>query len=191
MKRYGLNHHVIEVVPNVEQIIEELIEALDQPFADDSIIPSYYVCKAAAQHVKVALTGLGGDELFGGYRRHVGLSLGDLYAKVPAWMRDRIAAPLIRSLPESRNSSDVVDHLKRFARASGASPAVRYQDSLATLSWQERRALYTPEVLASVISPEATQDIVMRPFCEGHTGRQLSVLCNRDLPVDGLASPIA
>ena len=180
-KRYGLNHHVIEVVPNVEQIIEELIEALDQPFADDSIIPSYYVCKVAAQHVKVALTGLGGDELFGGYRRHVGISLGDRYAKVPAWMRERLAAPLIRSLPESRNSSDVVDHLKRFVRASGASPALRYQDSLATLSWEERRALYTPEVLSSVVSPEATQDIIVRPFREGSHGSSVERALRTDL----------
>ena len=71
-QRYRLNHHEINVEPHVTDIIQDIVAAFDEPFADDSVIPSYYVSQAAAGFVKVALTGLGGDELFGGYRRHLG-----------------------------------------------------------------------------------------------------------------------
>ncbi len=59
------------------------MDAFDQPFADDSVVPSYYVSQVAAKHVKVAMTGLGGDELFGGYKRYLGLQLGERYARDP------------------------------------------------------------------------------------------------------------
>jgi asparagine synthase (glutamine-hydrolysing) len=164
--RYGLKHHEIDVAPKLDDILAELVEAFDQPFADDSVVPSYYVCKIAAQHVKVALTGLGGDELFAGYRRHLGLALGERYARLPRWLRDGVVAPLVRRLPEATNSSDVIDHLKRFTRAGGAPAAVRYQDSLATLQWRERAALYTPRVAAAV-TPDATANVVLEKFLDG------------------------
>ena len=75
-QRYRLNHHEISVEPHVADIIEDIVSAFDEPFADDSVIPSYYVSQVAAGFVKVALTGLGGDELFGGYRRHLGVRVG-------------------------------------------------------------------------------------------------------------------
>src|SRR5205823_10339112 len=87
-QRYRLNHHEINVEPRVTDIIQHIVAAFDEPFADDSVIPSYYVSQAAARFVKVALTGLGGDELFGGYRRHLGLRLGDAYAGAPRWLRN-------------------------------------------------------------------------------------------------------
>ena len=133
--RYRLNHHEIEVTPSLEEIIWEVLDAFDQPFADDSIVPTFYICKLAGSHVKVALTGLGGDELFAGYRRHLGLVLGDTYARLPRFLTRGIIEPLLRRIPESRNSSDYVDHLKRFSRSADADAPARYQDSLSSLPW--------------------------------------------------------
>src|ERR1700694_2276689 len=149
-QRYRLNHHEIHVEPHVTEIIQDIVAAFDEPFADDSVIPSYYVSQAAARFVKVALTGLGGDELFGGYRRHLGVRLGDAYGGVPRWLREGVVDPIIRRLPEPRTSSDLVDHLKRFSRASSASPAGRYQDSLTTLPASERARLYSRDAAAQV-----------------------------------------
>ncbi len=146
VKRYNLRHHEINVEPRVADIMGEIVAAFDEPFADDSVVPSYYVSQAAATRVKVALTGLGGDELFGGYRRHLGVRLGDIYGRVPGWIREGVVDPLVRRLPEPKNSSDLVDHLKRFSRASSASPSERYQDSMSTLPLHQRRALYRPDV---------------------------------------------
>jgi asparagine synthase (glutamine-hydrolysing) len=149
-QRYRLNHHEINVEPHVGEIIGDIVQAFDEPFADDSVIPSYYVSQQAAGFVKVALTGLGGDELFGGYRRHLGVRWGDAYARAPRWLRDGVVAPLIRRLPEPRNGSDFVDHLKRFARASQSRSAGRYQDSMSTLPQPERARLYTPAAAAHI-----------------------------------------
>lgn len=149
-KRYGLNHHEIDIEPHVDDIIGEIVEAFDEPFADDSVVPSYYVSQAAASHVKVALTGLGGDELFGGYRRHLGIKLGDHYARVPRLLREGVIDPIVRRLPEPRSSSDIIDHLKRFSRSSSGSSASRYQDSLASLPESVRRNLYAADVQAQI-----------------------------------------
>ncbi len=149
-QRYRLNHHEINVEPHVADIIEDIVAAFDEPFADDSVIPSYYVSREAARFVKVALTGLGGDELFGGYRRHLGVRVGDAYGRVPRWVREGILSPLIRRLPEPRSSSDMVDHLKRFSRASSGSPSGRYQDSMSTLPAYERVQLYSQHAAAEM-----------------------------------------
>jgi len=66
-ERYGSNHHEIVLEANVLNILPQLIEYLGEPFADSSLIPSHYVCQAIGTHIKVALSGDGGDELFGGY----------------------------------------------------------------------------------------------------------------------------
>jgi asparagine synthase (glutamine-hydrolysing) len=67
--RYRTNHREYEVRPDVETLLETIVRAFDEPFGDYSAIPSYYVCKTAKQQVTVALSGLGGDELFCGYER--------------------------------------------------------------------------------------------------------------------------
>jgi asparagine synthase (glutamine-hydrolysing) len=164
--RYKLNHRELDVTPNLEEIVADIVTAFDQPFADDSVVPSYYVSKMAASHVKVALTGLGGDELFAGYRRHLGLLYAEHYQRVPRFIRESLIQPALACVPESRNSSDWVDHLKRFARAEGASAAERYRDMMTTLPWAERRALYTPDV-SRQIDATTTEQVISRPFSHG------------------------
>jgi asparagine synthase (glutamine-hydrolysing) len=162
-RRYRLNHHEINVEPHVTEIIEDIVAAFDEPFADDSVIPSYYVSKEAARVVKVALTGLGGDELFGGYRRYFGLRVGDSYCRMPRWLRERLVDPLVQRLPEPKSSSDLIDHLKRFSRASSLPPSARYQDSMITLPTVERLRLYVKEV-AGLIDPALTAATLTATF---------------------------
>jgi asparagine synthase (glutamine-hydrolysing) len=68
-QRYHADYREFEVQPRLDEIIDFIVQSFDEPFADDSVVPTYYICKLARQHVTVALTGLGGDELFGGYER--------------------------------------------------------------------------------------------------------------------------
>ena len=87
---YGTEHHELLVEPNDLKVLEELLSSFDEPFADSSAIPTYLVSRLARQHVKVVLSGDGGDELFAGYdryvvdhrRRHLGL-LGNLGLGAP------------------------------------------------------------------------------------------------------------
>ncbi len=71
----GADHTTLTVEPNIEQDLRFLIRTMGEPFADSSILPTYWLSKAARRHVTVALSGDGGDELFGGYERYLGLRL--------------------------------------------------------------------------------------------------------------------
>ncbi|MCL4209410.1 MAG: hypothetical protein KJZ68_01995, partial [Phycisphaerales bacterium] len=69
-RHLGTNHRTLDVAMKPAEDLVHLIDLLGQPFGDSSILPAYWVSKAARQHVKVALSGDGGDELFLGYERY-------------------------------------------------------------------------------------------------------------------------
>src|SRR4029077_18241458 len=69
-RQFGTDHHELIVDPNVLNVIDDLAWYLDEPFGDSSALPTYMVSKLAAGHVKVVLSGDGGDELFAGYDKY-------------------------------------------------------------------------------------------------------------------------
>lgn len=69
-KHFGTDHHELVIQPDLISILPELVWAYDEPFADSSMLPTYYVSKLAREHVKVVLTGDGGDEIFAGYKHY-------------------------------------------------------------------------------------------------------------------------
>ncbi|MCX5919259.1 MAG: asparagine synthase-related protein [Deltaproteobacteria bacterium] len=98
--RYGTRHTEDEVLPVFQNLTETIIGAIDEPLADDSTIPSYFVCKAAKQQVTVALSGLGVDENFGGYERYLGFALSRIYERIPHFIRENAICKVIERLPE-------------------------------------------------------------------------------------------
>src|SRR5204862_8221030 len=142
-ERHRAELTVIDIQPDVESIFEPIVRALDEPHADDSAIPTWMLSQAVGSRYKVALTGTGGDELFAGYRRHIGLLATEHYARLPAGVR-RIAGAASRLLPEPRDGTLGIDRLKRFlATGNGAVPD-RFLGLMSRLSNDERLALYTP-----------------------------------------------
>jgi asparagine synthase (glutamine-hydrolysing) len=162
--RYGCDFHEYAVQPDFRDIVGEIVESFDEPFADDSVIPSYYVSQFARRGVKVAMSGLGGDELFAGYERYSGMLLGEYYTRlVPGLLHRYLVRPLVRRLPEPSRGGDRIDHAKRFAESVLRSPAERYLGFVSTLDWPERNRLYTPET-ARETDFGATGRIVTDPF---------------------------
>ena len=102
-----------------EGSLENIVACLEEPIASSSIVPMYFVCQRARQDVKVALIGQGPDELFGGYRRHLGVRYGAVWGAAPPWMR-AAAAKFIARLPRNETlkrglySLDVPDRLQRY-----------------------------------------------------------------------------
>lgn len=114
-KKFGTNHHVIildwdEAVKD----IDELLDNIDEPFADPSLAASYAVSKMTRQYVGAALTGDAGDELFAGYNKYLIGYYSSLYKSVPVFLRKGIAEPIIRGLPKNtgiyRKANKVIEN---------------------------------------------------------------------------------
>ncbi len=121
-RRLNTDHHEFVVNPDVCRLVEEIVWHHDEPFADVSSIPTYVVSKMAREHVTVALSGDGGDEVFGGYERYVVDRRRRLYDRIPAFLRGGLAH-ISRSLPQGAYG-------KRFLRNISLEPAARYVDSV-------------------------------------------------------------
>jgi asparagine synthase (glutamine-hydrolysing) len=119
--RYGTEHHELLVQPDPELLLLALADAFDEPFADSSALPTYLVSQLAAEHVKVALSGEGGDELFGGYYTYAADLMADRLAPLA-----RIARPLVEALPASTRKASLDYKAKRFVRAAHLPPLERH-----------------------------------------------------------------
>jgi asparagine synthase (glutamine-hydrolysing) len=167
------------------------VNAFDEPFADDSVIPSYYVSQFTRQHVKVALSGLGGDELFAGYDRYSGVLLSQYYSRlVPGLLHRKLVQPLVERLPEPWRGGGRVDHAKRFVAAALQSSSQRYLRFVSTIPPTERRLLFAPDI-ASQIDFHATDRIITDPYercgAPDDVSRALYVDFKTYLPEDILA----
>jgi asparagine synthase (glutamine-hydrolysing) len=121
------------------------------------VIPTSYICKLARQQVTVALTGLGGDELFAGYERHLGLKMSATYRRVPGFLRRRVVKPLVDAIPERRDGRYTVNHLKRFVRSAELPSSRRYLDYVTIFDAAAKRRIYRPEALAGGV-PDRSGD---------------------------------
>lgn len=140
-RRCGARHEIIDVSPDVTGILDELVDAFDQPMADASAVPTYYLTQATAREVKVALSGLGGDELFGGYERHAALVLSDRLPRPPAWAARAATSLASRALPLLGGGGLAGDRLERFLRAMGEPAAERYLGFVTRMPRPELAAL--------------------------------------------------
>jgi asparagine synthase (glutamine-hydrolysing) len=116
----GSTHTSVHITKAMfEEALPKIVAALEEPIAASSIVPMYFVCQRARQDVKVALVGQGPDELFGGYKRHIGVRYGGWWAGLPGWVRTPIAStvaalPRNETLKRGIHSLDVPDRMHRY-----------------------------------------------------------------------------
>jgi asparagine synthase (glutamine-hydrolysing) len=172
-ERYGTDHHELLVQPDAAALLPALAEAFDEPFADSSAIPTYLVSELARRHVKVALSGEGGDELFGGYNYYAGHALARRLAPA-AWL----LRPLVERLPTSTGKPSSFDwQAKRFVRAARLSTLERHYAWKSVFTPVERAELVHPDRRASVDPLE-----IMRPhFAETDGSEELARVMGLDL----------
>ncbi|MFN0138159.1 MAG: asparagine synthase (glutamine-hydrolyzing) [Phycisphaerae bacterium] len=134
--RFQTEHRTFRVTPDAHAILETLAYHYDEPFADSSAIPTWYVSRHTREHVTVALTGDGGDECFAGYDRYRAAQMAGAFDRVPLGMR-RALASAATWLPHGKPKT-LGNRAYRFFTALAASPARRY------LSWVN---IFTPAQL--------------------------------------------
>lgn len=144
--QYGTYHREELVTPDAVSLLDELTHYFDEPFADPSAIPTFHVSRLAKRSVKVALSGDGGDEAFGGYARY-GHDIREAAVRrhLPQWLRHRILGPLAQVWPKA-------DWLPRPLRAKTAltnlslDAAAAYANTLSICRPPLRRQLMAPDI---------------------------------------------
>jgi asparagine synthase (glutamine-hydrolysing) len=162
-RRFDTDHHELVLRPDASELLPRLVEAFDEPFADSSALPTYLVSQLAAEHVKVVLSGEGGDELFGGYYTYVA----DLLAPRLGWAA-AAARPLVELLPSSSRKVPLEYRAKRFARGARLPALERHH------AWKE------------IFSSEARAELLG----DGRRGDPLEVYRARYAETEG-AEPLA
>ena len=126
---FGSKHVSVELTPeSFRKALPKVVASVEEPIASSSIVPMYLVCERARQDVKVALVGQGPDELFGGYRRHLGLRYSGHWASLPPWIRQPLARaieklPRNETLKRGTYALHVKDRLERYEKILSILPA--------------------------------------------------------------------
>jgi len=149
---FGTQHREYRVNPDAISILPSLVWHYDEPFADSSAIPTWYVAEKTRQHVTVALTGDGGDELFCGYPRYWAAAFAQNIASLPRWIRWVFHERLWRWAPRTRQKS-FFGRVHRFTESLPLGTAERYLDWIAIFNKARRLALYTPEFQEQLTDP--------------------------------------
>ena len=132
-------HHEFVVRPDALGILDRVVWHFDEPFADPSAIPTWYVSEMARKHVTVVLSGDGGDELFGGYTRYQPHPRVQSFDRLAPGVGRAVAAAAWRALPHGARGKNFLRHVSRDAQG-------RYIDSVTFFHPDERQALLSPEI---------------------------------------------
>lgn len=150
----GAIHREVVVTPGmVRELLPAYLRWIDEPYADGSAIPTWYVSALAKEDVTVLLSGEGGDEAFAGYDTHAAFKAAEMGRWVPRGLRTGLLAPLAGLMPVSHRKLSLEFRVKRFLGGLDLSPVDAHLWWRVVLDEQRRRALFAPAVLEAM-TPE-------------------------------------
>jgi asparagine synthase (glutamine-hydrolysing) len=172
---YGIDLHEIVISPDIVDLLPTMVDVLDEPIGDPAAINTLLMCEAArARGVKVVLSGMGADELFGGYRKHLACLLASRYRRLPACLRHGLVQPVVRRLPVSAAGRGVryARWAKRFLTFAELAEEPRFRRSY---------TLYDPAELTALLSPDLAGHVgqVIAEHSEIYHDNSLSDQVNR------------
>ena len=159
----GTDHHEFQVQPDSINILPLLSWHFDEPFADSSAIPTYYVSKITREHVKVALTGDGGDELFAGYPRYQTVQRLGWIDRMPGFVRRLAINSLSNLIPATDREASLASRLRFRMDILRQPPERRYYNWVATFHDWRRRALYSEDFARQLATADPAA-FVAKPY---------------------------
>lgn len=144
-QHFGCDHTEILVEPDVVDLLPKLIWHMDEPTADPAIITAYLVNREARNDVTVLLSGVGGDEIFAGYRKYQAEELAQKYRRIPGFLRQQLIEPAVAALPAFRGSSlkGTVRLLKKMTRSGSLAQHDRFIMDSVYLTEIQKQGLYS------------------------------------------------
>ena len=148
--RFGTEHHEYIVKPDAIEILPKLVWHYNEPYADSSALPSYYVAKMTRREVTVALNGDGGDENFAGYERYMAGKFAETYRKMPEKLRNSVILPLINRIKEDVSYNKFSNKFKRFILMASEPYAFRHYSWVSIFRDNEKGSLFTDELKKNI-----------------------------------------
>jgi asparagine synthase (glutamine-hydrolysing) len=152
---YSTDHHELVIEPHALEVLPTLVRHYGEPYGDSSAIPTYYVSQLTRQHVTVALSGAGGDELLAGYERHWAARIAARYDTIPRFVRHGLIRPLIPLMPEPRQRRAFLRRAKRFMTAAHLPVLDRYLHWVGAYTPAQKHGLYTDDFRAMLHGNDA------------------------------------
>ena len=178
--RHGIRLHEVEIAPDVADLLPRMVYALDEPIGDAAAINAYLICRAAREAgVKVLLSGMGADELFGGYRKHYAALLAARYRRLPGVLRHGIVAPAVDRLPVAgqRRGYRAARWAKRFVSFADLPEEAAFRRSYTHYDVGELQQLLDPELWPAVDQLVTEHAAV---YNEGPAADQVNRMCYTD-----------
>jgi len=178
--KHGIALHEVEIAPDVADLLPRMVHALDEPIGDAAAINAYLICRAARDAgVKVLLSGMGADELFGGYRKHYANLLAGRYRRLPGALRRGVVEPAVAALPVAgrRRGYRSVRWAKRFVAFAGQPEEAAFRRSYTHYDVGELQELLDPELWPSIDRLVEEHAAV---YAEGPADDQVNRMCYTD-----------
>jgi asparagine synthase (glutamine-hydrolysing) len=152
------NHTDIVVEPQASDVVDHISRVFDEPFADPSIVPTHYLCQLAREHVVVALSGDGGDELFAGYQSYQADKLARHYRRLPRVVTGRLAPAMLRLLPMSHERASLDFKAHRFVENALDDPGRSHYLWRVVFREEHKARLLHPDFLAELADSYQTHE---------------------------------
>ncbi len=165
----GVDHRDEIIRPDVVELFDRLMNHMDDPIGDFSIFPTYLVSQHARQHVKVALSGDGGDELFGGYETYVAQRMAGLWKWIPGPVRRGLVHPLVRALKPRPEKRGPVNMARRFVQGVEADPALGHARWRLFAAADQLERLFTDAARDSLETPVNEHIVALAQRAGGRT----------------------
>jgi asparagine synthase (glutamine-hydrolysing) len=179
-KHFSTEHHEFIVKPNAIEILPRLVWHYNEPFADSSAIPTYYMAKMTKDFVKVVLTGDAGDENFAGYPRYLRSQWVAWFTKLPEKIRRAWVPPLIRRMASLRWREKKFNRLADFLELLSCNQARNYAEQIKIFNAKERNEIYSQEMVHALAHIDPLGYLVEK-YEESETEDPLSKLLYLDI----------